>query len=76
MLYSSWWLFSLGQFLLITLLCTLIIKLFVVHPAAWVVFVYIGAFCLGAVSFAFLLSVFPNTVIRPPLDRTVASAGI
>ena len=48
-LYTSWWLTALIQFALITTLCTAVIKIFVVHTAGWIIFLYVGLFCLSKV---------------------------
>ena len=65
-LYTSWWLSALVQFTLITIICTAVIKIFVVHTATWIVFLFVGLFCLGAISFAFFLSVFFTNVRTHP----------
>ena len=74
-LYSSWWLFAIAQFTLITLICTVLIKMFVVHTPSWVVALYIGSFCFGAVSFAFLLSVFFSNAVLAAVVGPVAFFG-
>ena len=74
-LYSSWWLSALLQFALITILCTAVIKLFVIHTAAWVVGLYVGLFCLGAISFAFFLSVFFTNAVLSAVVGPVAFFG-
>ena len=74
-LYASWWLSAIIQFLLITILCTATIKLFVVHTAAWIVFLYVGLFCLGAISFAFFLSVFFSNAVLSAVVGPIAFFG-
>ena len=74
-LYSSWWLSALVQFSIIAALCTAVIKLFVIHTAWWIILLYVGLFCLGAISFAFFLSVFFTNAVLSAIVGPIAFFG-
>ena len=74
-LYSSWWLSAILQFTVTTLLCTVMIKQFVINTATWIILLYVGVFCLGAVSFAFFLSVFFSNAVLSAVVGPVAFFG-
>jgi ATP-binding cassette subfamily A (ABC1) protein 3 len=74
-LYSSWWLSALAQFSVISVLCTAVIKLFVINTAWWIILLYVGLFCLGAISFAFLLSVFFSNAVLSAIVGPIAFFG-
>ena len=71
-LYASWWLSALVQFAFICLASAVVTKMFVVNTALWILLVYIGCFCLGAISFAFLLSVFFSNAILSAVVGPIA----
>ena len=49
---TSWYATAIAQFLLDALICALVIKAFCVHTPLWLLFSFIGVFCLGYISFA------------------------
>ena len=74
-LYLSWWLSAVIQFSFISLLCTVVIKLFVIHTPLWIVLLYVSLFCLGSISFAFLLSVFFTNAVLSAVIGPIAFFG-
>ena len=71
----SWWLSAVIQFSFISLLCTVVIKLFVIHTPLWIVLLYVSLFCLGSISFAFLLSVFFTNAVLSAVIGPIAFFG-
>ena len=55
---TSWYVTAIVQFLLDALICALVVKAFCVHTPLWLLFSFIGIFCLGCISFALCCSVF------------------
>jgi hypothetical protein len=74
-LYASWWASALLQFFVITVLCTIVIKMFMIHTGWLIIGLYVGLFCLGAISFAFLLSVFFSNGVLAAVVGPVAFVG-
>ena len=71
-LYGSWWLSAIVEFFCITVLCTIMLKLFLVKSSVFAVFVYVAVFSLGAIAFAFLLSVFFSSGVLSAVVGPVA----